>query len=145
MLKGLLKNVAADIRKCFQLMRRDWETYSKRSRHLIRARIVAEILALRMKKPTDGFVLASRVTPVIHWATAGVQWDISGIFGWLRTADCPLTVYSLTQGCYKQYVIANFDFRILNLQVFVKKWYEGFIQIIDWRWRASFQQLEICY
>ena len=43
------------------------------------AAIVAEILALRMKKtPTDGFVLPSLVTPVIHWATAGVHWDISG-------------------------------------------------------------------
>ena len=31
-------------------MRRDWETHSKRYHHLIRAGIVAEILALRMKK-----------------------------------------------------------------------------------------------
>ena len=49
--------------------------------HLIRAGIVAEILALRMKKPTDGFVLPSLVTPVIQWATAGVHWDIGGTLG----------------------------------------------------------------
>ena len=63
-------------------MRRDWETHSKRFHHLIRARVVAEILALRMKKtPTDGFVLPSFVIPVIHWAIAGVHWDISGTLG----------------------------------------------------------------